>query len=260
MIDPAALFGQIFSSLWYLLPIIIIVTIIKSPWFKGKVGEGLVNVATKLRLDGEVYTNIKDVTLRLNDGSTTQIDHIIVSPFGIYVIETKNMKGWIYGSESQKQWIQNIYGKKHRFQNPLHQNYRHIKALQELLEFEANIHSIVVFTGESTFKTKMPPNVFIGGKYIGYIQSFTERVFSEDDVRKIIGTIESGKIAKSFKTNREHVQSLKERHSVKNNYRNDPKITCKKCGSAMMERTNKKTGDVFLGCSNYPKCRNTEQV
>lgn len=260
MIDPAALFGQIFSSLWYLLPFLIIVAIIKSPWFKGKVGEGLVNLTSSLRLNSSIYKNIKDVTIRLKDGTTTQIDHIIVSPFGLFIIETKNMKGWIYGSENQKQWTQNIYGKKHRFQNPLYQNYRHIKALEEILGFEANIHSIVVFAGESTFKTKIPSNVFIGGKYIGYIQSFTERVFSEDDIHKIIGTIESGKSTKSFKTNREHVQSLKERHSVKQNYHNDPKITCKKCGSAMMERTNKKTGDVFLGCSKYPKCRNTEQV
>ena len=62
-IDPAALFGQIFSSLWYLLPFLIIVAFFKSPWFKGKVGEGLVNLATLLRLDSTIYKNIKDVTI-----------------------------------------------------------------------------------------------------------------------------------------------------------------------------------------------------
>lgn len=73
---------------------------------KGKIGESIVNTSNKLLLDKEVYIPIKNITLQLSDSSTTQIDHILVSKYGIFVIETKNMKGWIFGGEQQKQWTQ----------------------------------------------------------------------------------------------------------------------------------------------------------
>ncbi len=89
-------------------------------------GEAFVNSAIKRKLDKTKYHLIKDVTLPTVDG-TTQVDHIIVSKFCIFVIETKNMKGWIFGGERQKTWTQSIYKNKNKFQNPLHQNYKHIK-------------------------------------------------------------------------------------------------------------------------------------
>ncbi|MGR5279715.1 nuclease-related domain-containing protein, partial [Vibrio rotiferianus] len=87
-------------------------------------------------------------------------DHIVVSKYGIFVVETKNMKGWIFGSARQRQWTQKIYRHSSKFQNPLHQNYKHIKALETLLGCsEEHLHSVIVFIGDSTFKTEMPPNV-----------------------------------------------------------------------------------------------------
>ena len=82
-------------------------------------GEFAVNVSAKLLLDKERYHLIKDVTLPTTDG-TTQIDHIIVSIYGVFVVETKNMKGWIFGSPQQKTWTQKIYKHSQKFQNPLH--------------------------------------------------------------------------------------------------------------------------------------------
>ena len=262
MIDQGALFSQVFSSIWWLIPAAVVIAILKSPWFKGKMGEGLVNLATNIRLDNSIYQNLHDVTLNLPDGSTTQIDHIIISPYGIFVIETKNYQGWIYGGESQKTWTQNIYGKKHTFQNPLHQNYRHVKALQDLLEFEDNIHSVVVFAGECKFKTAMPDNVCLGGSYISYIKLFRKKIFSPDELARIRTAIEDGRKKKGFQTNREHVAGLKRRLEEQSepSYKNNLQAICKRCGGAMVERRNKKTGQKFLGCSNYPKCRNIEQI
>ena len=71
-------------------------------------GELFVNVVAKVRLDKRIYTLFKNVTLPTEDG-TTQIDHIIVSRYGVFVIETKNMKGWIFGNPQQKTWTQKIY-------------------------------------------------------------------------------------------------------------------------------------------------------
>ncbi len=73
---------------------------------------------------------LNDLTLPDGEGATTQIDHLLLSPFGVFVIETKNYKGWIFGSERQKQWTQKIYKKSFKFQNPIHQNYKHMKVLE----------------------------------------------------------------------------------------------------------------------------------
>ncbi|EIA1300435.1 NERD domain-containing protein, partial [Vibrio vulnificus] len=113
------------TQVWYIIPLLIVVSIFKSRWFKGVFGEFLVNKLLSQLPDSD-YTLVRNVTLPTDDG-TTQIDHIVVSRFGIFVVETKNMKGWIFGSKSQKQWTQKVYRHSSKFQNPLHQNYKHVK-------------------------------------------------------------------------------------------------------------------------------------
>ena len=86
------------SKVWYLLPLLLMVSIFKSRWLKGVFGEFLVNRLLS-KLPESDYTLIKDVTLLTIDG-TTQVDHIVVSKYGIFVVETKNMKGWIFWFDS----------------------------------------------------------------------------------------------------------------------------------------------------------------
>lgn len=105
------------SSFWYFIPFIILIALFKTSWFKGVFGEFQVNITAKLFLNKEDYHLIKNVTLTTDDG-TTQIDHIIVSKYGIFVIETKNMKGWIFGGEKQRTWTQKIYKHTNKIQNP----------------------------------------------------------------------------------------------------------------------------------------------
>ena len=81
---------------------------LKSPWFKGFAGEMRVHISTKIHLNKDKYYVLRNVTLPTADG-TTQIDHIIVSEYGVFVIETKNMKGWIFGGVRQKMWTQKRY-------------------------------------------------------------------------------------------------------------------------------------------------------
>ena len=206
------------STLWYFIPIVIIIGIIKSPWFKGRVGECIVNFSIKWMLDKEKYHLIKNVTLPTEDGST-QIDHVIVSIYGIFVIETKNMKGWIFGNPYPEKWKQQIYKHSRLFYNPLKQNSKHVKALQALLGItDEQIFSIVAFVGTSTFKTKMEENVTQGiDGCVRYIKSKTRPVLSESDVSKIIRDIENVRLEPSFKTNREHVRHVKDIVSQKQN-------------------------------------------
>lgn len=139
--------------------------ILASPAVKGRIGEAVVNRAALSKLDPALYRHFHDLYLPRPDGQgTAQIDHVVVSSFGIFVIETKNYKGWIFGSEKQRQWTQQIYRKKSRFQNPLHQNLLHVRALMAFLGLPENrFRPVVSFIGDTEFKTVMPPNVLNRG-------------------------------------------------------------------------------------------------
>lgn len=259
--------NMMISTAWYLIPIFIFAAIIKSPWFKGLLGEWQVNLLIKFFLNKKDYHLIKNVTLPTftnrdvddKEQGTTQIDHIIVSKYGIFVVETKNMKGWIFGSENQKQWTQKIFKHTSKFQNPLHQNYKHVKILEDLLFTGSNakndcIFSVIIFIGDSTFKTKMPVNVRFARGGIEFIKSKTDVVFNAEEVKNIIEQIESGRLARGFKTNREHVKHVKEIVKEKT----DGKL-CIKCGSNMVLRKatkGKNAGNEFWGCGTFPRCRN----
>ncbi|MCC7300604.1 MAG: NERD domain-containing protein [Verrucomicrobia bacterium] len=223
------------------------------PKIKGRIGEGVVNLAAKLRLDQNVYHLLKDVTIPAKRG-TTQIDHVIVSPFGLFVIETKNYKGWIYADAKSPQWTQVNFKQKHRFQNPLRQNYAHICALSELLELpKGKIIGVVCFMGDAKFKTGVPEGVFLEGRYVNHIESFQTPVFSDTEVADLIQRIESGRLQRGARTNREHVQRLKTGHES-----SSTGTPCPRCGAGMVLRTAKKgptAGNQFWGCSKYPACK-----
>jgi hypothetical protein len=237
---------------WILLFAIITITaILKRPRVKGKIGEAVVNLSNSFQLDKNKYTQIKDVTLELVDGSTTQIDHIVASKYGIFVIETKNMKGRIFGGEHQKQWTQQIYKVKNSFQNPLQQNLRHTKALEEVLELSPSwIFPVVVFVGECEIMTPMPRNVCKGlSSYAKHIKSFSDEIITESELSNIITTLEQKRLKAGAHTDAKHIQNLQSRHAKIS-------MACDKCGSEMVVRKNKTTGEEFYGCSAYPRCRN----
>lgn len=226
--------------------------------FKGFVGEAMGSLAAALFLDSRVYRSVNNVTLETSNG-TVQVDHVIVSRFGVFVIETKNYQGWIFGTVNQAEWTQSLPGgRKFKFQNPLRQNYRHIKALSEFLGLpEEKFHSVVMFWGESQFKTPMPPNVLSKG-YATYIKSKAAVLFSDTEVEELVKALQSGRmptgLLQGLETRRVHLESLKERHSST--------TQCPKCGAALAERVVKsgaRAGQRFLGCTAFPKCRFTRE-
>src|SRR5438445_9191178 len=107
------------------------------------------------------YHHFRKIILPTSRGSC-EIDHLIVSPFGLFVIENKDRSGWIFGEESDRNWTAVHFTNKYAFQNPLHQNYGHVKALQELLGIGASkIHASVVFRGSFLVKSTIQHNVFL---------------------------------------------------------------------------------------------------
>jgi restriction system protein len=174
--DHNALFKSLTLTYWpYLIGLLLLALlaqILKSPTVKGWWGERQIRIVLH-RLDPAHYRCFHDLYLpRTDDQGTTQIDHVIVSIHGIFVIETKNYQGWIFGPENQPNWTQQIYKRKERFQNPLRQNRLHLSALKAFLQLpEHRFYSAVVFVGSATFKTDMPANVLQFGHLLPWIKS-----------------------------------------------------------------------------------------
>jgi len=206
-----------------------------------------------LSLNSNVYRRFHDVIIPSKNG-TTQIDHLLVSPFGLFIVETKNKKGWIFGSEDRPKWTQTLYGKKYSFQNPIRQTFRQKKVLSEFLGLnESKIHSVIYFVGDSKFKTQLPANV-IDSRLGRYIKQFVTRIILPEEINRIVGTLDQH-ISESSLTTRDHVRSLRERHSST--------TVCPNCGSNLVKRTAKKglfTKSKFFGCASYPRCRFTKNA
>lgn len=204
-----------------------------------------------LSLNSNTYRRFHDLIIDGKSG-TTQIDHLLVSPYGLFIVETKNLTGWIFGSENQSKWTQTLYRKKYSFQNPLRQTYRQKKVLSRFLSVDESIvHTVVYFVGDCKFKTPMPTNVMRSG--LGrYVKRFRTPVLSSAEVDRIVAALVRYDSESSL-TSRDHVRSLRARHTSNTD--------CPRCGSALVERTAKKgpnAGSSFLGCSGYPRCRFTK--
>lgn len=180
-------------------------------------GEALLSHVLQTNLGFPDYHLMNHVTLQLNDG-TTQVDHILVSRFGVFVIETKDYNGWIFGDAKQAKWTQVLFKFKSRFQNPIFQNSRHVRAVQELLDFlpPDAIKSVVVFTGEAEFKTEVPHGVFSISGLMDYLREQTVEVMSLNRVQFCVGRLETTRLAISGMTDLEHRESLQRRHGSAN--------------------------------------------
>lgn len=241
-------------SFWWLWLIALLVALSRIPAIKGWFGEQLVRMSLSKALPPADYRIRHDVALPSRDGST-QIDHVVVSPYGVFVIETKNMKGWIFGSERDAYWTQKIYRRSHRFQNPLRQNFKHVATIRELLELPENVViSVAVFVGGSEFKTPMPANVTYGRGLARFIKSHKTPVLSTQQVLDILRRLDAAALAPGRETRKQHVARLRERFDGD---------VCPRCGKTLVERTVRKgvrAGQRFLGCSGYPACQYTREL
>lgn len=184
--------------------------------YRGKEGEW--KTTEILQQLGENYRILNDIMLPSDDGGTTQIDHIVVSEFGIFVIETKNYSGWIFCNAKSRVWTQTLCGKgrtseKHTFQNPIHQNYRHICVLAENLGISKEyFKSIVVFAGNATFKTDIPEGVIFIHQLEGYIKSFSRPIIKLKQLDEIASVIKQWDSTITDYERTSHAANLKLQH------------------------------------------------
>lgn len=239
-----------------------------TPERKGARGERLVQKALTSVLDEKDYRVVSDLILPVAEG-TTQIDHVVLSRFGIFVIETKNMSGWIFGSADQPKWTQLQKGGKRRsFQNPLRQNYAHVLAVQDILGVEPKIvFNFVVFTGAAEPKTEMPENVVWGLHGLGKLFAVRKQlVLSDSQMHAYAHKLQTQSLENTKAVLKEHIKNLEKKAASQTHQANQTLASfteetfCPKCGGQMLKRSNRKTGDAFWGCAKFPKCRGTRKA
>jgi cbb3-type cytochrome oxidase subunit 3 len=150
----SGIISSFFSIVFIFIIIIVIFFVfrINKPRIKGFIGE--LKVAWQLdRLNAEEYKVFNNVLI-VTGNESSQIDHVVISKYGIFVIETKNYKGWIFGNENDKYWTQVIFRYKTKIINPIKQNWNHVHALKNIFPNLKNViyYPIIVFAGNANLK------------------------------------------------------------------------------------------------------------
>lgn len=204
----------------------------------------------------EEYLFLSDVMLRI-DGKTTQIDHIVFSKYGIFVIETKQMNTYLTGSENDKYWTVKAGKKKYYMYNPIFQNYGHKKTIEQVLGLnDDQVIDLVCISGAGNVKVKTNKVV--------RVERIAERIMFEKG-EKVKDYIRMAHMINSLnivdETERKmHIRAIKE-NIVNNNQELRKEVVmnrCPRCGNELVVRKGK-TGE-FIGCLSFPKCRYTKVI
>lgn len=240
--------------------------------YKGERGEHKASNAAGKALAGHNAISMCDVYLPWPDGRTAQIDQIIIADSGIYVLEVKNYKGWIFGNERNQYWTQilttGIRGEsiKNRLYNPIKQNATHISCIRRnIRDYTVLIHSVIVFSDESEFKDV---TYYSSDVYVVYqsrlkstlrdIDNQYKGILSDEDIERISAKLT---MAASGADKGNHVQKVHASQDIRRE--TEARGVCPRCGADLVERTAKSgpnAGSRFLGCSRYPECRYTRNI
>ena len=250
--------GSFDLNLFIVLTIIFIIIfatlfiVFSIPSVKGKIGEARVSSILKRLAKKCNGLLIDDVTIPGENGKTSQIDHVLFTDYGIFVVETKNYAGRIYGNTKQREWTQVLaYGHtKNKLYNPVMQNGTHVYRLKEIINENIKMFSVVVFVradisnvdSDDVYTIRELRHILDGLK-IGVDKSLTSSCYNAVYNYKL----------NPIKTNKEHVQEIRQmKKDIDNNI-------CPRCGGNLVLRKSK-DGRQFYGCENYPKCKFTKKA
>jgi hypothetical protein len=204
------------------------------------------------------------------DKGSTQIDHIVVSKYGVFAIETKNYRGEIYGDDNREKWTQIIvtevtyrrkwwktytYVTKNQFYNPVKQSIGHTYRVKSILKDYRHLPviPIVVFAGDAIFKdVETKHEVIYAEQLLSVIENYKTKYLSDEDCQNVIHILEDNNVRETI-DDKTHIDNLKLVKKQKQDAINSG--VCPKCGARLVLR-NGKYGS-FYGCSNYPKCKFT---
>lgn len=251
------IFPALFELMQWIAPLSLLLMIVTSSLFKGLVGELLLHIAPRLQLDSDTYFTIGNVLLPVEE-STIRIDQLIISRFGVFVVEANTMHGRIYGS-NRKIWMQKEGSVVQHFENPRQQGFRHVREVASALGVKENqLFPLAVFVGNSDFRTPMPKNVIHGNDLIPYIESKTEALLSDEEVDRVFNQVESLRLRP---TRRDWLAFA--RHLIGEVEETATDKFCPRCGGGMVLRTSRKFDEVgtqFWGCTSFPECKGVLEV
>ncbi|MEB2281805.1 NERD domain-containing protein [Lysinibacillus xylanilyticus] len=155
-----------------------------------------------------------------NSDELTEVDLLYIDRTGLYVIESKNYSGWIFGNETQQQWTQTMPNKKkYKFFNPIRQNATHIRAIQDFLDLPKEaIHSVIVFSERCTLKkvvvTSQNVHVIKRENVRRFIQTqkqTAKQFFSQDDIQAIYNKLVP-QMQVSNEVKKQHIQKIQQKY------------------------------------------------
>lgn len=260
----------------------------------GKYGEYL--IYKKLR-NFETNLGAKflfNVYIPKENGETTEIDVLMICSKGIFVFESKNYSGWIFGNESQRNWTQVLpkgrgRSNKEKFFNPIMQNRGHIKHLKSLVGGDIPMRSIIAFSERCTLK-----EITVTSTDVSVINRYSVAQVVTTLFNQYPNTLDTEKIDSIYNllypfsqvdelAKQQHIQNIKNNiapqpivavapatpESISKTVVEEsepaiapsvetPTLKCPKCNGELILRTAKRgknKGNSFYGCSNYPKCK-----
>ena len=172
---------------------------------EGAKGEVMVREAMK-SLPADRYVVLHDVWLPMEDGGETQIDHVIVSQFGIFIVETKNWKGTIYADAKSAVWTKYNLGHKATYKNPIRQNYKHIISIREKFSRSGAefVFGVVAMSPAADFKGGVPEGVVFYNELKGWILGHVTPRIKPGQVADIVVAIQEWSATVSETARRRH--------------------------------------------------------
>lgn len=252
----------------------------------GKRGEKLTERELKLvNLFGRKGITLRNVYLPKNNGETSEIDILYITQKGIFVFESKNYSGWIFGNEHSQYWTASLPNRqKNRFYNPIAQNRTHIKWLKSYVGENIPMFSIIIFSERCELKqiTVESPDIKVIQRDRTYatVRSIWDSVpdiLPETDVAGLYEKLKP--LTKADKaTKLAHIENIQAKYTEKPKgtcsvsdeselsvplHSETESVLCPRCGKELILRTAKNgpnAGRQFYGCTGFPKCRYTEDI
>ncbi|MBQ9980895.1 MAG: NERD domain-containing protein [Oscillospiraceae bacterium] len=240
----------------------------------GKIGE--VEIESKLRslnFWGYKGRKLNDIYIPYKDDMLSQIDVLYITKKGLFVMESKNYSGYIFGDEKNAKWTSTLYGgktlfgrsivEKHSFYNPIWQNRTHIKAIKQYIGAGENVpfFSIIVFSDRCNIKSLnyLSPDVYVC--YASQFSKLLKRIWKK--YPDVLTEEQINSMHKRLSAFSNPDKAVKEYHKamVYNRMVNNDK--CPVCSGELVLRTSKRgtnAGHQFYGCSNFPRCRYTKSI
>lgn len=198
-----------YFTIGFILLILGILIDIYYPKFRGFMGEFWLKLELK-KLPKNKYKLLNDIMIEDEKG-THQIDHIVISKYGIFVIEMKNYYGLILGNQYKEKWYQCLGKNKYAFHNPMYQNYGHVKALSNALNLNEEVFiPIVCFSNQVKLKVTSNKPVVQVDTINRNILKYTEEIIT-CDLNELSSKIENMNILDKIKR-KEHVKNI---HNLK---------------------------------------------